>query len=109
MALDPIELLIVAAVVVVIFLWGPSKIPEMARSIGRAKKEFDSAQKDIQEVTKQFQVQSGLTSLTTAAKAAGSGSVLDRLTGLMSALPQADPNPPAEAAQPPPAPPPVTV
>jgi TatA/E family protein of Tat protein translocase len=86
MALDPIELLIVGAVVVVIFLWGPSKIPEMARSLGRAKKEFDTAQRDLQEVTKQFQAESGLASLTGAATSSkSSGTILDRLTGLMTA------------------------
>jgi sec-independent protein translocase protein TatA len=102
MALDPIELLVVGAVVVVIFLWGPSKIPEMARSLGRAKKEFDSAQKDLQEVTKQFQAQSGLTGLTTAANAASAasgGSILDRLTGLMSAVPQPESAPSTQPAQ----------
>jgi TatA/E family protein of Tat protein translocase len=86
MALDPTELLIMAAVVVVIFLWGPGKIPEMARSLGRAKKEFDAAQKDIQEVTKQFQAQSGLTTLTSAASVTSSGNILDRLTGLTNMI-----------------------
>src|SRR5437016_2987347 len=99
MALDPIELLIVGAVVVVIFLWGPSKIPEMARSLGRAKKEFDTAQRDLQEVTKQFQAESGLASLTNAASSTSSGTILDRLTGLMSAPLQPEVSP---SAQPPP-------
>jgi TatA/E family protein of Tat protein translocase len=83
LALDPIELLIVGAVVVVIFLWGPGKIPEMARSLGRAKKEFDSAQKEFQDVTKQFQAETGLTGIAAAAaKGTNSGSILDRLTAL---------------------------
>jgi TatA/E family protein of Tat protein translocase len=100
MALDPIELLIVGAVVVVIFLWGPSKIPEMARSLGRAKKEFDTAQKDLQEVTKQFQAESGLASLTNAASSTSSGTILDRLTGLMTAPVQTEVAPSAQPAPP---------
>jgi TatA/E family protein of Tat protein translocase len=105
MALDPIELLIVGAVVVVIFLWGPSKIPEMARSLGRAKKEFDTAQKDLQEVTKQFQAESGLASLTSASSSTSSGTILDRLTGLMSAPAQAEVAPSAQPSPTPQLPP----
>ncbi len=48
MALDPLELIIIGAIVVVILLWGPKKIPEFARSIGLAKKEFDQALKEAQ-------------------------------------------------------------
>ncbi len=29
-----------------IFIWGPQKLPELARSIGLAKKEFDKATKE---------------------------------------------------------------
>jgi len=31
----------------VILIWGPQKIPELARSIGRARKEFDDASKGL--------------------------------------------------------------
>jgi len=47
MAFDPTELLIIAVIAVVIFLWGPQKIPELARALGRAKKEFDTASKEV--------------------------------------------------------------
>jgi sec-independent protein translocase protein TatA len=52
MALAPLEWLIIAVVIVVIFLWGPQKIPEIARSLGRAKKEFDQAKKEEEETEK---------------------------------------------------------
>ncbi len=32
----------------VIFLWGPQKIPELARGLGRAKGEFDKASREFQ-------------------------------------------------------------
>jgi sec-independent protein translocase protein TatA len=45
MALDALELIIIALLVVVIFMWGPTKIPQMARALGLAKKEFQDASK----------------------------------------------------------------
>ncbi len=94
MALDPVELAVIGVIVLVIFLWGPSKIPEMARSLGRARKEFESAQKDIQDITKQFQAQSGISGLTTAS----GGSILDRISALTAESPSAP-----ETSAPPPA------
>ena len=44
---DPLQWIIIGVVVVVIFLWGPQKIPELARGLGRARKEFDNAQKEF--------------------------------------------------------------
>jgi sec-independent protein translocase protein TatA len=40
------EWLIVVGILVVVFLWGPQKLPELARSIGLAKKEFEKAAKE---------------------------------------------------------------
>lgn len=41
------EVLVVAAILLVVFLWGPKKLPELARSIGLAKKEFEKTTKDV--------------------------------------------------------------
>jgi sec-independent protein translocase protein TatA len=46
LALVGYEWLIVIGVILVIFIWGPQKLPELARSIGLAKKEFDKATKE---------------------------------------------------------------
>ena len=47
MALVGYEWLIVLGILLVVFLWGPQKLPELARSIGLAKKEFDKAAKEV--------------------------------------------------------------
>ncbi|MBI3840691.1 MAG: twin-arginine translocase TatA/TatE family subunit [Thaumarchaeota archaeon] len=49
MAFDALELMIIGVIVVVIFLWGPQKIPEIARALGRAKREFDTASKEMSD------------------------------------------------------------
>jgi sec-independent protein translocase protein TatA len=51
MALDPIEWIVIGVIVVVIFMWGPSKIPELAKSIGLARKELDNAKLQIANPT----------------------------------------------------------
>jgi len=42
---DPLQWIMIAAVVIVFLMWGPKKIPELARSIGLARKEFADASK----------------------------------------------------------------
>jgi len=42
--------LVIVAILLVLFLWGPSKVPEMARVIGQAKREFDKAAKEVTSV-----------------------------------------------------------
>ncbi len=44
---DPTQLLVILGVIVVILIWGPSKIPELARAVGRARKELDDASRGI--------------------------------------------------------------
>jgi sec-independent protein translocase protein TatA len=41
------EMIVVVAVRAVIFLWGPNKIPELAKSIGQARREFEKVKKDL--------------------------------------------------------------
>ena len=47
MAIVGWEMIAVVAVLAVILLWGPGKIPELAKSIGRARSEFEKAQKEF--------------------------------------------------------------
>ena len=44
---DPLQWIIIGVIVIVIFLWGPQKIPELAKAVGSAKKEFDKASKEM--------------------------------------------------------------
>jgi Sec-independent protein translocase protein TatA len=46
---DPLQLLIVGAIVIVFIMWGPKKIPELARALGQARGEFTAgaAQKPV--------------------------------------------------------------
>ncbi len=55
MALDPLELGTIAAILLVFFLWGPQKIPELARMVAQARKEFDNATKEFQKVSQSIQ------------------------------------------------------
>ncbi|HUI86663.1 MAG TPA: twin-arginine translocase TatA/TatE family subunit [Nitrososphaerales archaeon] len=64
---DPVQWIIIGVIVVVIFLWGPQKIPDLAKAVGRAKKEFDQASKDMQGMA------TGMTTPQTAAAPAKSG------------------------------------
>ncbi|MEM4766433.1 MAG: twin-arginine translocase TatA/TatE family subunit, partial [Nitrososphaerota archaeon] len=45
MALTGLEWVIVAVIIIVLLLWGPSQLPKMARALGEAKKEFKKAAK----------------------------------------------------------------
>ncbi len=46
------EMIVVVAVLAVIFLWGPSKILELAKSIGQARREFEKVQNDFYDLSK---------------------------------------------------------
>lgn len=47
--LDGWDLIIVGAVAIVVIMWGPAKIPEFARALGRAQGEFKKAQREFSE------------------------------------------------------------
>lgn len=49
MAFEPIQVIIIAVVLVALFLWGPQKIPELARALGRARREFDEASREMND------------------------------------------------------------
>jgi Sec-independent protein translocase protein TatA len=55
LALDPLELGSIAAIILVFFLWGPQKIPELARVVAQARREFDNASKEFQKVSTEIQ------------------------------------------------------
>ncbi len=42
------EWIIIGVVAIVIIMWGPAKIPEFARALGRAKGEFSKASKEFE-------------------------------------------------------------
>jgi sec-independent protein translocase protein TatA len=44
---DPFQILLILGVIAVVLIWGPSKIPELARSLGRARREFDDASRGL--------------------------------------------------------------
>lgn len=43
------EWLVVAVIVVALLLWGPSKLPELARALGQAKGEFEKASRELKK------------------------------------------------------------
>ena len=53
--MDPLELGTIVAILLVFFLWGPQKIPELARMIGQARREFDNATREFQKVSASIQ------------------------------------------------------
>ena len=45
---DPLQWIIIGVIVIVIFIWGPQKIPELAKGLGQAKREFDKASHEVE-------------------------------------------------------------
>jgi len=45
---DPMQWIVIGVVVIALLMWGPNKIPELAKSIGKARREFDTARKEIE-------------------------------------------------------------
>ena len=48
---DGYEALVIVGILVAIFLWGPGKIPELAKSVASAKAEYDKASKQLSSFT----------------------------------------------------------
>ena len=48
------ELIVIAIIIVAILLWGPKQLPQLARSIGEAKKEWEKASTEGQTFTTQI-------------------------------------------------------
>ncbi len=46
------EWIIVGVIAIVIILWGPAKIPQLARAFGRAKGEFKKGAKETETAVK---------------------------------------------------------
>jgi TatA/E family protein of Tat protein translocase len=46
LAIQGYEAITIVIIIAIIFLWGPQKVPEIARSIAQAKREFDKAAKE---------------------------------------------------------------
>ena len=44
------EWIVILVVAIVLVLWGPAKIPELARALGKAKGEFDKATKEFERM-----------------------------------------------------------
>ncbi len=54
------EWIIIGVVAIVIILWGPAKIPEFAKALGRAKGEFSKASKEFKDAAIAPEDKSGL-------------------------------------------------
>ncbi len=53
--MDPLELGTIAAILLAFFLWGPQKIPELARLAAQARREFENASREFQKVSTSIQ------------------------------------------------------
>ncbi len=49
--MDPLELVIIGIIIVVIVVMGPKRIPELARALGSAKKEFNAGAQSVPEAS----------------------------------------------------------
>ncbi len=45
--IDGWEWIVIGVVAIIIIMWGPSKIPQFAKALGRAKGEFQNASKEF--------------------------------------------------------------
>ncbi len=52
--IEGVEWIIVIALIVVLLIWGPEKIPKLARSFGQAKREFEKASKEAEATVEEI-------------------------------------------------------
>jgi sec-independent protein translocase protein TatA len=83
------EGLVMVAILLVLFLWGPSKIPEMARTLMQARREFDKAAKEFTSVV-------DLKSITNPVTDSISKTITAPPTSIPTIRSQATPQPPQD-------------
>jgi sec-independent protein translocase protein TatA len=49
MAIVGVEWIVIAIIILALLLWGPTKLPELARALGRARREYQKASKEEEE------------------------------------------------------------
>ena len=70
MAIEGFEAIAILAVLAIVFLWGPQKVPDIARAIGQAKREFDKASKETSTLVQQAMVLPPTTPTPTSSRTA---------------------------------------
>jgi Sec-independent protein translocase protein TatA len=55
MVLDALEIGIVAVMAISVFIWGPDKIPDIAKTLSTARKELNVYTKQLQGITKELE------------------------------------------------------
>jgi sec-independent protein translocase protein TatA len=48
--------LVAVGILIVVLIWGPQKIPEVARSLGRARREFEEASRGISDPSRSLRM-----------------------------------------------------
>src|ERR1035438_291470 len=83
MALDVLEWGVLLAMGAGVLIWGPEKLPEMAKTLAAAKKQFDGATKQLQGITKELQtgVSSGNLNIDSLSNALLGGAVAGGISG----------------------------
>ncbi|MCS7126192.1 MAG: twin-arginine translocase TatA/TatE family subunit [Aigarchaeota archaeon] len=59
MAVEGVEWLFIALIIIIFVLWAPEKIPKIAEALGKARREFEKASKELyNELEKEAEVKS---------------------------------------------------
>ncbi|MGB9729676.1 MAG: twin-arginine translocase TatA/TatE family subunit [Thermoprotei archaeon] len=77
MALDPLETLVAGIIILALIIWGPSKIPELARALGRAKREYEKASRGLEEEINKIAQLSSTESSQTVSSASGDDKLIE--------------------------------